>query len=700
MSSDSHGKRSLNEVTKELNDANEELVFQNEEKEKRAAELLIVSKELSFLNEEKASLVSELDIADKKLVFQNAEKAARASELVIADKELAFQSDEKADRAAELIIANKELAFQNEEKEKRAAELVIANKELAFQNEEKDKRAAELIIANKELAFQNEQKEKRAAELIIANKELAFQNEEKEKRAAELIIANKELAFQNEEKENRAAELIIANKELAFQNVEKEKRANELLIERQLFEKTLISIGDGVISIDKDKNVLFMNTIAEELTGWLKNEAIGQPINKVFNIINELTRSRGEDVIGKVINSKTIRYIENHKILISKDGSEKLIENSVAPILDKDNSVVGVVVAFRDFTEKWEKLRKIEHLNFHDDLTGLYNRRFFEEELLRLDKSRNLPMSIIMGDINGLKLINDSFGHKTGDELLKMSAYAIKNACREDEIVARFGGDEFAIILPKSSAAQVEGIIDRIKCSLLSLKISGIDVSVAFGFGTKNHIEQDILTIVKEAEDYMYRNKLFESSSMHFKTIEIISNALFEKNGRELLHSERVSKLCELLALKLGFDKDHIAFIKTTGLMHDIGKIAIEDNILNKVGKLSVDEYKEIKKHPEIGYRILGSVSEFSELAIHVLQHHEKWDGSGYPKGLKGEEISVDARIIALADTYDAITSYRTYHNIRSKDVAIEEIKRCLGTQFDPRLGNKFIELVSENADI
>ena len=156
----------------------------------------------------------KLNIANKKLFFQNEEKEKRAAELGIANKELVFQNEEKEKRAAELSIANTELAFQNEEKEKRAAELGIANTELVFQNDEKEKRAAELIIANKELAFQNDEKEKRAAELIIANKELAFQNDEKEKRAAELIIANKELAFQNEEKEKRAAELIIANKEL------------------------------------------------------------------------------------------------------------------------------------------------------------------------------------------------------------------------------------------------------------------------------------------------------------------------------------------------------------------------------------------------------------------------------------------------------------------------------------------------------
>ncbi|MCD6019726.1 MAG: hybrid sensor histidine kinase/response regulator [Bacteroidetes bacterium] len=214
----------------ELFIANKELAFQNEEKEKRADELFIANTELAFQNIEKEKRADELIIANKELAFQNAEKEKRADELIIANKELAFQNKEKENRADELIIANKELAFQNEEKEKRADELSIANKELAFQNKEKEKRADELIIANEELAFQNEEKEKRADELSIANRELAFQNKEKGKRADELIIANEELAFQNQEKENRADELIIANKELVFQNIEKEKRAAELVI--------------------------------------------------------------------------------------------------------------------------------------------------------------------------------------------------------------------------------------------------------------------------------------------------------------------------------------------------------------------------------------------------------------------------------------------------------------------------------------
>ena len=538
-------------------------------------------------------------------------------------------------------------------------------------------------------------------QLLLATKELVFQNEEKVKRAAELLIANQELIYQNDEKENRAAELLIANQELIYQNAEKEKRAAELLIlkdrlfnEKQLFEKTLISIGDGVITTDKNKNITFLNRVAEDLSGWSQKDAYGKPIFDVFSIFDEPTRKRSEDIVSNVMLTKKVHKLANHTILITKDGSEKLIEDSAAPILNEENHVVGVVIVFRDYSEKWERLKKIEYLNFHDDLTGLYNRRFFEEELLRLDTERNYPLTIVMGDINGLKLINDSFGHKIGDDLLKKSAISIKNGCRKDEIIARIGGDEFAIILPNSDEIKAKEIIDRIKLNMKNQEVYGIEVSVSFGFGIKTDNQQDIQSILKQSEDLLYKHKLFESLSFRSKTIDIITKTLFEKNGRELIHSKRVSDLCVLLAERMGFEKDHVNLLKVAGLMHDIGKIGIEEYILNKNGKLTDDEFSEIKRHPEIGSRIVGSVSEFSEIAYCVLQHHERMDGKGYPQGLKGDEICVDARIITLADAYDAMTRPRTYRDIMAKKDAIEEIRRSLGTQFDPHIGEIFIEEV------
>src|SRR5665648_1057157 len=544
----------------ELVIANKELVFQNKEKDKRAAELIIANKELEFQNKEKEKRAKELEIANKELAFQNEEKAKRAAELIIANKELVFQNEEKDKRAAELIIADKELAFQTGEKADRAAELVIADKELAFQTGEKADRAAELIIANKELVFQNEEKDKRAAELKIANKELAFQNEEKEKRAAELLIANKELAFQNMEKEKRAKELEIANKELALQNEEKEKRAVELLIlkdllfnEKQLLEKTLISIGDGVISTDKNKNVLFLNDIAQSVSDWTQKEAFGKPVYEVFNIFNEFTRKRDEDIVKKVMVTGKIQILADHTMLITKNGREILIEDSAAPILDEKKKIIGTVIIFRDYTEKWNRLKKIEYLSYHDEMTGLYNRRFYEEELRRMDNQRNLPLSVIMGDVNGLKLINDSFGHGVGDELLKKAASAINKACRANDVSARLGGDEFIVILPNSNAADTAKVMERIKSYLKTERVQGLEISISLGSETKTDMGQYINNIYRDTEDHMYRNKVYEGSSIRRKTIDLITNTLFAKNGRELIHSKNVSVLGEGPAEKNGF---------------------------------------------------------------------------------------------------------------------------------------------------
>ena len=192
----------------------------------------------------------------------------------------------------------------------------------------------------------------------------------------------------------------------------------------------------------------------------------------------------------------------------------------------------------------------------------------------------------------------------------------------------------------------------------------------------------------------MYKKKLFESPSMRGKTINAIISTLHEKNKREEQHSHRVSALCKSMGKAIGLPEGEIEELKTVGLLHDIGKIAIEENILNKPGKLTDDEWEEIKRHPEIGYRILSTVNDMSEMAEYVLAHHERWDGRGYPKGLKGEEIPFQSRIIAIADAYDAMTSERSYRSALSEEIAIEELQKNAGIQFDPELIRIFIEKV------
>lgn len=353
-----------------------------------------------------------------------------------------------------------------------------------------------------------------------------------------------------------------------------------------------------------------------------------------------------------------------------------------------------VVAILKNISAEKEMKEELAYLSYHDQLTGLYNRRFFEEQLTGVDVEKILPLTIVMADVNGLKLVNDSFGHATGDELLKKVAQIMEKGFREDHIIARLSGDEFVVLLPNTDIMETEKIIKNVKALASEGKVGTVDISISFGYQTMGNKEENIQDILKKAEDYMYKKKLFEGPSMRGKTINTIISTLHEKNKREEQHSLRVSKLCESMGAAIGLTEDEIKELKTVGLLHDIGKVAVEESILNKPGKLTDEEWEEIKRHPEIGYRILSTVNDLSEMAGYVLAHHERYDGKGYPKGLKGENIPLQARIIAIVDTYDAMISERSYRNALPEEVAIEELKRNAGSQFDIKLTKIFIEKV------
>lgn len=345
----------------------------------------------------------------------------------------------------------------------------------------------------------------------------------------------------------------------------------------------------------------------------------------------------------------------------------------------------------RDITKRLELEQKLEYLSYHDQLTGLYNRRFFEETLKRIDVKRNLPISIVFADVNGLKLINDSFGHEMGDELLSSVASILKKGCRADEIIARLGGDEFTIVLQNTGLEEAEQLVNRIRKNVEATQIMGVNLSVSFGIDTKLHVHDEMKEVIKRAEDAMYRVKLFEGPSMRSKMIKVIIQTLYEKNPREKAHSERVSVLSHALGKAVGVSDERLKELESMAYLHDIGKIAIDESILNKPSALTEQEYDEVKKHPEIGYRILNTSDEFTELSYYILCHHERWDGKGYPKGLLEEAIPLFARIIAIADAYDAMTSDRPYRKAMTKQDALEEISKYAGSQFDPHLVKLFL---------
>lgn len=323
-----------------------------------------------------------------------------------------------------------------------------------------------------------------------------------------------------------------------------------------------------------------------------------------------------------------------------------------------------------------ESNNSLIYLSYYDSLTGLYNRKFFDEKLKELDIKEYLPLSIIFGDINGLKLTNDIFGHKAGDELLIKSAEILKSICRDKDIIARVGGDEFAILLPNTEELEAEKIIKRVNNKLSNKKINGIKCSMSMGFGTKISLDQDIMRIMEIAEEEMYKEKTLNQKKINSDIVVTIIKNLHDKSLIEKSHSINVSEICKNIGQAMKLSVTEIRKLKEAGFLHDIGKIALE-----------------IKQHTVVGYRILNLFEDTLELAEGVLNHHENWDGSGYPKGIKGEEIPIISRIIAIAENYDELTNELS-KNAMSKDEALQEIKKQSGIKFDPEIVEIFVKML------
>ena len=463
------------------------------------------------------------------------------------------------------------------------------------------------------------------------------------------------------------------------------------------------NMTDVVWMTDLNLNTTYISPSIERLGGESVDAYLSQSIEQRFpekyiDIIRATLQEELEKEKDPIQDKNRTKIIEAP--FYRADKSLIWVEFHVAFTRDAYGKAIGIHGVTRDITSKKADQKEIEYLSFHDSLTELYNRRFFDEELKRLDVERNLPLTLIMLDVNGLKLINDAFGHALGDTLLRKVADVLQQVCRADDIIARIGGDEFAIILPKTHANEAHQLAKRISKTISYEKIEAVPISISCGWGTKVDKDESTDTVFKLAEDYMYRNKISDQSSRRYESIQLIMKTLFAKKPREQYHSNRVSCLCAKIGSWMGLSQAESNELATTGVLHDIGKIAINNNILNKTGSLSHPEWQEIRRHPEIGYSILSAVNDYARLAACVLNHHERWDGTGYPNGQKGEEIPLYARIMAIADAYDAMTSDRPYRKAMDQADALKELEICAGSQFDPAIVKAFMDMMREDANL
>ena len=464
-------------------------------------------------------------------------------------------------------------------------------------------------------------------------------------------------------------------------SIQKALKEQELETSQQSLRLILDSTAEGIYGMDKEGNCTFCNASCLSLLGYETEEALlGKNMHQLIHhstkhgdVIPEAScpiRQSLKDGVGTVMENQGF---------YRKDGSYFDVLCYAYP-QKREGKVVGSVVTFTDNTERKANLAKIEYLSLHDQLTGLYNRAFFDDALEKINRKELLPVSIIVGDVNGLKLSNDIFGHTAGDRLLTDIADVLTDSCRAHDIISRIGGDEYVVLLPNTTEQTAAEILERIRTRLDGKEILAGRRALALGTATKTKMEERIHDVFDLAEDLMYREKTLRRSETQRQQLEVLLRMLFEKAPSEEHHAQQVQKHATYIGELLHLSSEDIRLLSRAGYYHDIGKVVLDRTLIETKGR-NPRMQKSYHDHASAGYRILNTFEETVDLAPLVLNHHERWDGTGYLRGLKGEEIPVISRILRLAEIWEREQLEHASFE-RKKEILLS----LAGTEADPYL--------------
>lgn len=486
-----------------------------------------------------------------------------------------------------------------------------------------------------------------------------------------------------------------------IQNIDQRKKAEKAFEESERSKSVLLSHLPGMAyrcANDIEWTMHFVSDGCRELTGFQASELIDNQSVAFNDLIAVEYQDRIRQEWERILPIRAPFHAEYE--IVTKQGAHKWVLEMGQGVYDESGEVVALEGIIIDMTARKKQEERIRYLNDHDFLTGLYNRQFFEKEKMRMDKLKYMPITFMLCDINGLRLINDAFGQNIGDAIIIETARFLEQYCSENDVIARTGGNEFSMLLPNTSAEDAYSLCTKIQSNIemrnQTVGEMAIDMSVSIGYSTKVSHASSFSDVVREATEYMYKRKLLNRKSSHSAIVSSIMTTLYERSQETENHAIRLAEISKAIARRFDLNQSNLDDLELFAMLHDIGKVGIDDRILNKPGKLDDEEWTIMKKHPEIGYRIAMSTPDLERIAEYILSHHERWDGHGYPRGLKGEEIPLPARILAVADTYDAMTEDRVYRKGMSREIAIEEILRNRGTQFDPDVADLFVEALQE----